>query len=134
MPASLASYEDLVTWSDRPVGNVARAEAILVAASNLVRTYKGGSWLEVDTPDVSEVALGAARTVVLNVAYRTYHNPAGKNRDQSGPFSSAVESWSALGCALSDQDIAQLASATPFRGLGVIETTRGRVETPSVRW
>lgn len=130
---SLVSVDDLALWSDKPVSNRGRAEAIIVAASTLVRSFKGGAWVEVDEPAVSPVELEAARTVIKQVAYRTFFNPQGATSNTAGPFSTTIDEWAALGCVLTDAEKGQLAGTSRLGGLGSIRTTRGRVETASPR-
>lgn len=132
MPAPLVDLDDLKVWSDKTIEDDARGDAILVAASTLVRSFKGGAWVDLDEPPVSSVELEAARTVTKQVAYRTYFNPDGVNREQLEDYSVAVESWAALGCVLTEAEKSQLVAGR-LGGLGSVRTTRGRVEMPSGR-
>jgi hypothetical protein len=132
----LVDLETFVTWVPDPVTNDSRAEAILTAASTLVRSETDRAWVGEDgepEPDVSEVQLGEARSVVLEVAARVYFNPKGITQQVSGPFSKSVAAWYALGMSLSDEEKARVGIRSKgIRGLGTISTTRGELETPDV--
>lgn len=115
---SLVEYEAFETWSQRPVANRPRAEAILSAASTLIRAHTGRVWVDDDgTEDgVTEVQLGSVENVVLTVASRVYFNPDGNESQATGPFSRKVADWQALGLDLSDAEKEQL-TGTPTPGI-----------------
>lgn len=139
MLPALASPADLETWLGQQIEApaAARAQAILHAASTLVRNHTGRPWIvdgdDGPTPEdgVSEVRLDAVRTVVITVAARVYTNPNGTVAQTTGPFSRTVAAWASLGLALSD-DERSLLSGGGFRGLGTVPTTRGDLETAAV--
>ncbi len=125
----LVSLGEFEAWEQRPVSNVSRAEAIIAAASTLVRSHTGRSWVDADgTEDgVTEVQLDSVRGVVLTVASRVYGNPAGIVQQGTGPFSRTVAAWSSYGLALTDDEKAQLAG-TPAGGVPGLFSVR--VEAP----
>lgn len=100
--ASLATYDEFVIWMGRDVDNSERAQAILDAASTLVRSHSGRAWVDDGTPDTDLTAtqLDAARTVVLMVAQRVYNNPDGVTQQAAGPYSKSVAAWAAYGLEL----------------------------------
>lgn len=107
----LAAFDDLEAWMGRPVSNYPRAEAILSAASTLVRTHTGRLWVDAEgNPEdgISEIKLQAAREVVVMVADRVYNNPRGTTQETAGPYSRSVAAWAALGMSLTDSEIAML--------------------------
>jgi hypothetical protein len=133
----LAAVEDLGVWmgSTIPTGSTPRAVAILAAASTLVRRFTGELWVNEDgdlDPGDDELRFESAAQVVVLVAERVYKNPDGRNQQTTGPFSHSVEAWSALGLALRDEEKEMLSPTAGVPGLGIISTTRGRVETRSV--
>lgn len=136
LPPLVALYE-FETWASRPVSNGARAEAIIAAASTLVRTHSGRMWVDAAgdvEEDVTELQLDAAKTVVLQLADRVYFNPSGDTQNSTGPFQRSVAAWYSSGLVLTDEDKAMLGPTASVLGLGTISTTRGPVETPSVCW
>lgn len=103
---------------DESVVDNPRAEAILAAASTLVRTFTGRVWVDVDDePDSDEpsyeLEFDAAQTVVLIVSQRVYLNPSGTTQETTGPFSRSVAAWSAMGLALSDDEKEMLGGGQP---------------------
>jgi hypothetical protein len=131
----LAEFEDFETWCSRAVPNESRAEAILSAASTLVRTSTGRMWVDAagdPEEDLTETQLDAAKTVVLQVSERVYFNPNGNTQESTGPFQRSVAAWYALGLVLTDEERQMLGPTETISGLGVISTTRGQLETPSV--
>lgn len=109
----LASAEDLQEWSATSITNEARAEAILAAASTLVRSFTGRMWVvaaedEEDPPvweeGVTDLEKDQVLTVVLTVADRVYTNPQGAQYQTVGPFARSVAAWSTLGLALTPDE------------------------------
>lgn len=132
---SLVDLSDFETWASRPVSNAQRAEAIISAASTLVRTSTGRMWVDAAgdlEEDITETQIDAAKTVVLQVSERVYFNPQGNTQESTGPFQRSVAAWYSLGLALTDEERLLLGPTETVRGLGVISTTRGNLETPAV--
>lgn len=118
----LASAEDLQEWSASSITNEARAEAILAAASTLIRSFTGRMWVvaaeaEEDPPvweeGVTDLEKDQVLTVVLTVADRVYSNPMGATQQTAGPFSRSVAAWSTLGLALTDDEKDMLGGSSP---------------------
>lgn len=110
---SLATADELVTWMGDTELNEDRAEAILAAASTLIRVHTGRVWVDDDGPeDVDEIKLEAARTVCLTVAERVYNNPKGVTQEAAGPFSRTIAAWAALGLALTDDEKGMLTTSS----------------------
>ena len=109
--ASIATLDDLDPWVT--VTNDERAEAILAAASTLVRSKTGQAWVDADgvqLEDVDDDDFEAVKTVVVQVAARVYQNPLGITQQATGPFSRSVAAWAALGLSLTDDERAMLPS------------------------
>lgn len=109
--ASIAPLDDLETWLGQEIDDAARAEAILAAASTLVRTRTGQAWVDADGVRLEEVDdddFEAVRTVVVQVAARVWLNPHGATQQTSGPFSESVAAWASLGLSLTDDERAML--------------------------
>lgn len=119
----LASLDDLEAWFSSSV-DPARAEAILSAASTLVRSTAGRAWVDAEgepDDDLTETQIDAAHTVVLMVAARVYTNPNGVAQQTSGPFSKSVAAWAALGLELTDTEKGMLTvSVSGIPGLSSI--------------
>ena len=125
--ASIATVADLQEWIT--VDNVTRAEAILAAASTLIRAKTGQDWVDaagVQLTTVDDDDFEAVKTVVVQVALRVYQNPLGITQQSTGPFSRSVAAWSAFGLSLTPDERAMLPttidSARP--GLWTLGTTR----------
>lgn len=103
----LASLEDLQEWSSSSITNEGRAEAILTAASTLVRSFSGRMWVDADDEwedGVTDLEKDQVQTVVLAVADRVYNNPLGAQYQTVGPFARSVAAWATLGLALTDDE------------------------------
>lgn len=104
----IVSADDLATWMGvETIDNEDRAEAILSAASTLVRTFGGRAWVDADGEpevDLTETQVDAVKTVVKLVAERVYQNPRGVTQQSTGPFSRSVASWAAFGLSLTDDE------------------------------
>lgn len=109
---SLASIEDLEAWLGTSV-DATRADAILSAASTLIRSHTGRVWVDDDGTEegVSAQRLATIKAVCVSVAARVYRNPDGATQQQTGPFNKSVAAWSSMGLALTADEKAQLSSA-----------------------
>lgn len=111
LPA-LADVSALAAWigEDIPPEQVARAEALLSAASTLVRSHTGQTWVD-DNGAVTDVP-DAVAAVVVQVAGRLWRNPAGIIQDTTGPFTVRWSEAVGDGLYLTAAEAAMLA---PFR-------------------
>lgn len=129
LPA-LASFDDLETISGLSLDED-RAEAILSAASTLVRSYTGRTWVGADgewEESATELQQDIISTVVLAVAERVYRNPAGTTQQATGPFSQSVAAWASYGMVLTDDEKDQLPNPV---GSGVRGLSSIRVQAPA---
>lgn len=111
--ASIASIDDLNDWLVEDVDNAVRAEAILAAASTLVRSRTGQAWVDADGVQLDTVDdddFEAVKTVVVQVAARVWLNPKGATQQTAGPFSESVAAWASLGLSLTEDEAAMLPS------------------------
>ena len=129
LPA-LATPAALAAWLGAPVDE-ARAQAVLSAASTLVRARAGENW--VDAAGQLEAGLpdGIPQVVVL-VAARAWANPTGASSSGASPFSAAWPVGFALTEAEADMVDAATGTDSSFRGIGTLSTTRGDLETAPV--
>lgn len=122
----LADVSALASWVGQEIApEDPRAGAVLSAASALVRSYTGETWVEDgeladDVPDV----VGA---IVVQVAARVWSNPSGLT---SVTIDDATRRWGESGAAglyLTDAEKEALSPyvTTPSRDVGVLSTTRG---------
>lgn len=123
--APLATTDDLQTWLGATFtgDEWARAELLLVAVSNLVRSHCRKTW---ETGTIPETV----HPVVLTVAARVWRNPeaATSYSITNGPFGKSMtfSNPAAVGLYLGPDDKAALpAPAGSGGGLRVIGTTRG---------
>lgn len=126
----LATLDDLEVWSSSVIPNAARAEAILIAASTLVRSTTGRTWVDADEEweeGVTDLQQDQVRTVVVMVADRVYANPAGVTQEAVGPFSRTVAAWAAYGMELTDTELEML----PGGSSGIPGLTSIRVVAPA---
>lgn len=106
-----------------PIGSLAgvdlaRAQACLSDASDLVTAAAGD--------DLGDPVAPVAVTITLNVARRAYLNPSGAVSETVGPYSVKYADDSANGVYLTDAERSALHSlGSSHVGLGVIETYRG---------
>lgn len=127
----LAGVEDLAAWVGEPIAaDDAQALAYLAAASAVVRSYTGRTWVgedgEVDAP-------APVRAVVVQVAARVWRNPDGYIQDTTGPFTVRWSERIAEGIYLTAGEEGMLAPHKRGRpALWALGTTRGPVETPTV--
>jgi hypothetical protein len=129
---SLATVDEFAAWMGVTIDNEERAEAILTAASTLVRSTSGRAWVDADgEPEdgLTETQSDAAHTVVLSVAERVWRNPQGLTSETSGPFSKSVAAWAAFGLELTETEkqMISLGSTTGIPGL-----TSVRVVAPAL--
>ena len=128
----LATVEQLSDLLEQPIDpDNPRAVAVLAGASALVRTYTGQDWVD-DDGNLTEVPDGVV-TVVLQVAERKWRNPSGAIHETTGPFSVRYSERSGDGLFLTDTERRMLARYKRD-ALWSMSTTRGEVETGSVRW
>jgi len=132
----LATVDDLAAWVGTiPQAGEARAEAILAAASLLVRSETRRVWLtedddvDDDDPPIDNDDVDVARTVVVQVAQRVWRNPGGLVSETAGPFTDRWADWAAEGLRLTETEKEMLA---PYRTaaspkLWTLSTTRGEV-------
>lgn len=128
LPA-LATPAALAAWLGAPVDD-ARAQAVLSAASTLVRARAGENWVDAAGQLEAGIPDGIAQVVVL-VAARAWANPTGASSSGASPFSAA---WP-VGFALTEAEADMVDAAmetTSFRGIGTLPTTRGDLETAPV--
>lgn len=126
----IASLDDLEAWSSAPITNEVRADAILAAASTLVRSATGRAWVGADgewEDGVSALDRDRVNTVVVTVADRVYTNPSGISQETTGPFSRTVAAWAAFGLELTDAETGML----PGGSSGIPGLTSIRVAAPA---
>lgn len=126
----LASVDDLSEWMGVDVSDEVRAEAILSAASTLVRSHTGQLWVDAaGEPDenATDLELDTVKTVVTLVAERVWSNPRGFVQQATGPFSGTVAEWSAYGLALTDSEKDMLGCGND---VGIPGLASIRVEAP----
>ena len=117
----LASFPDLEAWLGDSLDAV-RGQAVLDNASAQVRAAAGRTWVDeanalVDVP-------ADIRALVVRLAARMYANPTGSRQESAGPFSRSLGDG-----LLTDDETGVIGRYRPSSGLGVISTTRGRIET-----
>lgn len=134
--ASIATVDDLELWLGEDVSNPVRADAILAAASTLVRTRTGRSWVDADGEPLSDVTaedFDAVKTVVVQVAARVWLNPQGRTQQSAGPFSESIAAWASLGLSLTEAEIGMLPRNAETRpALWTMATTRCDNDIPDI--
>lgn len=121
-----ATVNDLAAWTGQVImpADAARAEAVLSAASALVRTHTGATWVVdgelSDVPDIVPV-------VVVQVAGRVWANPDGLT---SVTLDDGTRRWESgtTGLYLTDSEkdmLGGLVTTDASRSVGVLSTTRG---------
>jgi hypothetical protein len=126
----LADTDQLEAWLGEPVEPVelVRAEAVLAAASTLVRSHVGRAWVDDDgnldsPPDV-------AVTVAVQCAGRVWRNPDSAIHRTAGPFSERFAEQAGQGMWLSKTEKAMLDRLrAPSSAVWTMSTTRGDLET-----
>lgn len=130
MLPSLATIDDFEEWSSSPVTNLVRADAILAAASTLVRSSTGRAWVDADgewEDGVTDLQKDQLRTVVVTVTERVYANSGGVTQEAVGPFSRTVAAWAAFGLELTPAEHSML----PGGSSGIPGLTSIRVVAPA---
>ena len=120
----LATLDELETWAGSSV-DPARAEAVLSAASTLIRSYTGRMWVDAaGDPEAtaSVLHLQAVAEVTVRIAHRVYINPTGISQQAAGPFSHSVAAWAAAGMTLTDEDKGLLPN--PVGGVNGLSSVR----------
>lgn len=129
--ASIATVPDLEAWLGVEIIDgvqMTKAEAILAAASTLVRTKTGRAWVDAageQLEDVTDDDFETVKTVVVQVAARVWQNPNGTTQRTAGPFSESVAAWAALGLSLTEAELDMLPMVAGSRpALWTLTTTR----------
>lgn len=132
-----ATLDDLEERVD--VENTQQAEAVLANVAATIRAVTGRSFVDDDGAFLDAEATEILRTVAVEVAARVVQNPDGVTTDTLGPDTKTYADpgparifLTKLEREMLDQAVAIAYPARPFAGLGVIRTTRGRIETRSV--
>lgn len=133
MPSpSLADVVALSEWlgQDIPDAQQPRAQALLVAASALVRSETGRTWL--DDEGALEAVPDEVHTVVVACAARVWLNPSGVTQEATGPFSASYGENAAQGLYLTPTESEILGRYKTSSGLWTLPTTRDDVETDTI--
>lgn len=133
----LAALPDLKAWPGVVIPESAepQAVALLGHVSAKVRDHAQLDWVN-DTGDALADVPPIVATIVVTVAARVWANPEAKLSRGSGPF---VSAWDPdqVGLVLTEDEKASITRAagrgSGILGLGVISTTRGPIETATVR-
>jgi hypothetical protein len=133
--ASIASVDDLATWLGVEITNEERAEAILAAASTLVRSKSGRAWVDasgVQLADADDDDFDIVKTIVVQVAARVWTNPHGITQETTGPYSRSTAAWAALGLSLteSEADMLPILLDSKRPALWSMRTTRAESDVP----
>lgn len=134
MAPPLVALDDFAAWLGVKIAgeDSDRANRYLVGASGLVRSTAGCTWLDTADPTQLGDVPEEIETVVLQVAERKWRNPAGVVHSVAGPFSDRWAEDVGQGLYLTESERLIVESFRPTSGLGVIETTRGDIETESI--
>ena len=134
---TLASVAELSDWLGEPIvdnsAEYKRAELCLRAASALVRSEAGRTWLD-ETGELLPVP-EAAHMVTLYCASRVFDNREGQNRwnvDDAGGGWKVDEAGAYL--TASEKDQLSGFAGRRHGGLGTVSTTRGDLAGPSTGW
>lgn len=134
--APIASVVDLEQWLGETLSNPVRADAILKAASTLIRTRTGRSWVDAagePLEDVTADDFDAVKTVCVQVAARVWLNPHGRTQQTTGPFSESVATWASLGLSFTEDEAAMLPRNAETRpALWTLATTRCDNDIPDI--
>lgn len=134
---TLATVAELADWIGEPIvddsAEAKRAELCLRAASALVRSESGRTWLDDagllgDVPD-------NVRMVTLYCASRVFDNREGQNRwnvDDAGGGWKVEEAGAYL--TASEKEMLSGYAQRRHRGLGTVSTTRGDLAGPVTGW
>lgn len=131
-PPPFATVDDLTAWLGEGDLDAARAEAVIGAATVLVRSHVG-AW---QWPDGTPRQVPQAFTVVTTqVAARYWQNPTGARQETTGPFSVTYDGG---GVELTDSEVRMLdqaahGSSIASKGLWTLSTTRDELEVTDYR-
>lgn len=119
--APFAEVDDLAAWVGATIDGEDRAEALLMAASALVRAEVGAT-----VTDAWETVPSEVEAVVVQVAARVWFNPQGAFAQTTGPFTVTWGSLSESGVYLTkaERDILSRFRTSGPRGLWTLGTTR----------
>lgn len=125
----LATVNDLAAWVGQTIESAdPRGEAVLSAASALVRGYTSQSWVD-EHGDLVETVPDDVAAVVVQVAARAWLNPNPNLRNwNKGPFAEGYFDAASLGLHLTAADkdaLAHYRNTGASTGLGTIGITRG---------
>jgi hypothetical protein len=126
----LATLDELEVRVGENVTDAARAEAILAAASTLVRAEVGRTWVDAAGDLVDDIP-DAISQVVVEVAARVWRNPEGYTQRSTGPYSASVAAWAALGLQLTAGERAMLAGTGPSIGLSSVRVLAPAAARPT---
>lgn len=131
----LAEVSDLADWVGRTISDDdPRAGAVLSAASALVRSFVGLTWVD-DTESLTEVPDSVA-AIVVQVAARVWHNPSGAVSWTKGPFSERYSEGSvSSGLYLTDSEKEALSAfqvGNSGTGLGTISLAGGGLDCETI--
>lgn len=125
----LVELADFATWlglaefsgEDEP-----RAEAVLAAASALVREEARRTWVDAETGELTPVP-DAVQVIVKEAAKRAWLNPEGYTAEGDGDYNYKLEAESA-GIYLTEEEQRILGRyRQPRSGLWTLPTTRGEI-------
>lgn len=129
---ALATLDYLEARLGYEVTDPAQAQARLEDASAIVRAYASKTWLDVDGHLIADVPEDIAG-VVAGMVERIIRNPDGAVAETAGPFQRQLGPRAAERLYLSAMDKLVIDAAVASPGLTTISTTRGLVETHTVR-
>lgn len=135
LPA-FATIEDVEARLQRALDGdeTVQAQAALDEASDLARAETGRDWVDDDGElDGTDAQLAAVRGVVATAASRVLRNPAGEAQQTAGPFSRSFGAGASPSVYFTKSERLRLHRAGGRTGLTTISTTRGPVETPTLR-
>lgn len=131
----LATFEDFQARFPRDLSQpeLTRAAALIVDATALIRARTGFDWLD----EGGEIVDPVATAVCIAVATRAFLNKDGTTSENVPGYGKTI-GLGDVGVWITDAEletlrVAQAALADTGRsGIGVLRTTRGDIETPSV--
>lgn len=129
----LAEVSDLAAWVGQDIPDAdPRAGAVLSAASALVRSYAGLTWVDESTGVLGDVPDDVA-AVVVQVSARVWMNPSGATYRVSGPLAEQFGKERSQGLYLTEAEREVLANyrSSPA-DFGTLSVTTGAVSDPTV--
>lgn len=129
----LAPVSDLADWVGQEIPDAdPRAGAVLSAASAIVRSYVGLTWVDEDTSQLADVPDDVA-AVVVQVAARVWVNPSGATYRVSGPLAEQLGKERSQGLYLTETEREILATyrSSPA-DIGTLSVTTGTVGDPTI--